>query len=150
MAGIVAQYNSVVLVRPVTSVTTIPFAAGVNPIDLTPQSLPNQRGQLHMQGQSVDNGYTWSLDVFGGFGEFPTDFTQNFTFTTGSNINCTVTYPQTNRVVVTTPVADAGGRQYVIQFIPYQSFGPTIEQVSANTLTNDFIMTTTKYNLVTG
>ena len=150
MAGIVAQYNDVILIRPVTSVTTIEDVAGVNPVDLTPQQLPNQRGQLHMQGQSVDNNFTWSLDIFGGFGEFPTDFTQNFTFTEGTNVNCTVSTPQLNRIVVTTPATDAGGRIYILQFFPFKSFGPTIRQVSANTLTDDFIMTTTKYNLVTG
>ncbi len=150
MAGLVAQYNMIPLIRNVNSTTTIEAAAGVNPIDLTPQQLPNQRGQLTMTGQSVDNSFMWSLRIFGGFGEFPNDFTQNFTFTEGSNVNCAVTTQQLNRIAVTTPVGDAGGRVYVLQFFPFQSFGPTVRQTTANVLTDDFIMRTTTFNLVSG
>jgi len=140
MAGIVAQYVTAPRFRNVITSNTIVAVAGANPVDLTPQQLRNQRGQLMIQGTSVDNGFVWSFQVQGGVGEFPTAFSRNFAFLAGTNVNCTVTVVATNRIRVETPVGDAGGRIYFFQFFSQQSFGPTVQQTSANTLTDDLIV----------
>ncbi len=137
MAGIIAQYITAPRFRNVISCVTIEGVAGVNPVDLTPQQLPNQRGQLLIQGTSTDNSFTWQFQVQGGIGEFPTAFSRNFAFLGGTNVNCTVTVPATNRIRVETPVGDAGGRIYFFQFFSTESFGPTVQQTSANTLPDD-------------
>jgi len=137
MAGIVGQYTIAPRFRNVISNVTFVAVAGVNPVDLSPQQLPNQRGQLMIEGTSVDNGFTWSFQVQGGVGEFPTAFSRSFAFVGGTAVNCTVTPVTTNRMRVETPVGDAGGRIYFFQFFSEASLGPTIEQTSANTLTDD-------------
>ena len=38
---------------------------------------------------------------------------------------------------IETPVADAGGRIYTMQFFPVQNFGPQIRQSSANIIGNN-------------
>lgn len=140
MAGIVAQYTIAPRFRNVISCVTFEDVAGVNPVDLSPQQLPNQRGQLMIQGTSTDNSFTWSFQVQGGVGEFPTGFSRNFAFLGGTDVNCTVTVPAINRIRVETPVGDAGGRIYFFQFFSEPSVGPTVQQTSANTLPDDLIV----------
>ncbi len=139
MAGIVGQYLVAPRFRNIISCVTFPFN-GTNPVDVSPQRLPNQRGQVMIQGTSVDNGFTWSFNVQGGIGEWPSAFTRDFYFVEGTNVNCTVATPAINTIVITTPAGDAGGRTYVFQFFPTESFGPTIEQTSGNVLTDDLIV----------
>ena len=139
MAGIVAQFNTVPHFKSVVS--NVEFIFNVtNPVDVSPQRLPNQRGQILFQGTSVDNGFMWSFSVQGGIGEFPRDSTRDFYFITGTNVNATVTTPAVNNIIVTTPVGDAGGRVDDFQFFPSASFGPTIEQTSGNVLTDNLII----------
>jgi len=137
MAGIVGQYVTNPRFRFVVSQVTIAAVAGVNPVDLTPQSLPNMRGQLMIQGTSADDSYTWSLQVQGGVGEFAGGYSRNFYYVPSTAVNCTVTMITPNRVRVETPVGDAGGRIYFFQFYPATSVGPTVQQTSTNVLTGD-------------
>jgi len=148
MAGIVAQYVIAPRFRPVISCVTFQDVVGVNPVDLSPQQLPNLRGQVQIQGTSTDNSFTWGFQVQGGIGEFPTAFSRNFAFLAGTEVNATVTVPAENLIRVETPAGDAGGRIYFFQFFSQASFGPTIQQTSANTLPDDLIIKMAKTVLV--
>jgi len=132
MAGIVAQYTQVPRMRRVVTNVVVPPVVGVNPVDIGAYTLPNVRGQLLINGVASDSGLQWSFQAFGGFGDFPGDFTQNFFLEPGTEINCTVTQPIANLFRIVTPVGDAGGRVYDLQFYPVQSVPPTIRQTSVN------------------
>ncbi len=136
MAGIVAQYNQVPRIRNIITPFIIEPVGGNNPADLGQITVTNVRGQLSFDIISGDNQHQASFEVVGGFGDYPQDSTQNFFFSTGTNINCTVNALQVNRLEILTPVADAGGRRYILEFKPVQSIGPTIQQTSVNTIGN--------------
>lgn len=138
MAGIVGVYNIVPRIRTLVSDNLFEFVSGSgNPVDSGPVYLRNVRGQLTITTTDVDTGYVWKIEVNGGFGEFSSDPTQNFVLNSFGQNNCTATVLQTNRIQVTTPVGDSGGRRYILQFTPLQSIAPTIYQTSVNTLTGD-------------
>ena len=151
MAGITSFYNQVPRIRNVRTNKIILPIGGSNPADLGPVILPNVRGQVSYIIISGDNSFTSSFSVTGGFGDFPDDWTQDWYFNVSSNVNCTVRTLQKNRLEVTTPAADAGGRQYNFEFKPVQSIGPTIRQNSVNTIGN-FSLTVRiqKQNIVEG
>jgi hypothetical protein len=136
-------------ILPVNIVRSVNFllpSGGVNPVDVTPQTLHNVRGQVVYQIISRDNNYTSELTVVGGYGLFSGDYTQNFLYVSGSSLNCTVTVPTLNQITVTTPVGDAGGRVYVLQFQPIKSTAPTIQQTSGNVIGNNTLeVRTTRY-----
>lgn len=131
--------NLGLIVNVLESVNYIKPSGGVNPVDASPQTLHNIRGQMRYTIISQDNSYTSIFDVIGGYGRYYTDPTQNFTYIGGSNVNCTVTVPVLNTIRVTTPVADAGGRVYDVVFTPIQSTAPTIEQTSGNVIGNNIL-----------
>jgi hypothetical protein len=150
MAGIVNFYTSVPRVRNIITNKVILSVAGANPVDAGPVELPNVRGQLTFDVTS-GNGFNWGLEIIGGFGEFPDDWTRNFTFSVGTERNCTVDTPQLNTIEVTTPAADAGGRRYVFNFFPPTSVPGTIQQTSVNVLgVEDLTVTITKPTLLPG
>jgi len=150
MAGIVGQYNIVPRIRTITTPDIILSDGVNNPVDISPVTLSNIRGQLTISGVASDSLVVWSLQVTGGFGEYPGVFTRDFYFIPGSNnVNATVTEPMINTIRVTTPVADAGGRVYEFQFFPSTSTAPTVRQTSVNTLgVADLTVTITKQMLV--
>nr|QBK85755.1 MAG: uncharacterized protein LCMAC101_03500 [Marseillevirus LCMAC101] len=149
--GITAVYQVIPRMRTVITSDIINSNGVSNPVDISPVNLTNVRGQLTISGVANDTGLIWTLQVQGGFGEFVEEVRRNFFFTTGTNINCTVTTLAINRLEVVTPGADAGGRRYILQFQPLSSFGPTIHQTSVNVLgAADITITTTKILLVTG
>lgn len=137
MAGVVAQYNSVPRLRNVITNNVINPVGGSNPADLGPVRLSNIRGQVTITIISGDNSFTSMFDIVGGFGEFPDQWSQDWYPQAGTEINCTIRVLQENRIQVTTPVADAGGRVYIFEFVPLQSFGPTIRQNSVNIIGNN-------------
>ena len=134
---VIAQYNSVPKLSTLNSNKIINPVSGSNPVDLGTVNLPNVRGQVSISIISGDNGFMSSFDVIGGFGEYYTQWSQNWYPQTASELNCTVKVPQVNRMEVITPLIDAGGRVYVLQFFPIQSYGPTIRQVSVNIIGNN-------------
>lgn len=147
--GITANYNVIPRMRTVITPDIIASVTGTNPVDVSPVTLTNIRGQLTISGVASDTGIVWTFQVQGGFGEFVQEVRRNFFFQTGSNINCTVNTLAINRLEVLTPVGDAGGRRYIFQFQALPSFGPTIHQTSVNTLgPADLTVTTTKTLLV--
>ncbi len=149
--GITAIYNVIPRMRTIITPDIIAFNGVSNPADISPVKLTNIRGQLVVSGVASDTGIVWMFQVQGGFGEFVEEVRRNFFFQTGSNINCTVNTLAINRLEVLTPVGDAGGRRYIFQFQPLDSFGPTIHQASVNTLgagAADLTVTTTKTLLV--
>jgi hypothetical protein len=139
MFGISASYNSVPRMRELISSKIIsPDGGGINPVDLGPVELPNIRGQVTYTIISGDNLFMSMFKITGGFGEWPEDSTQNWSVPANSEVNCIVkTAPQRNRIEVTTPSLDAGGRMYIFNFVPYQSFGPNIQQTSINIIGNN-------------
>lgn len=137
IAGTLAVYNSEPKIRTLYSNNVIPPVAGSNPVDVGYVKLPNVRGQLHVQITSGDNNYTSSYNITGGFGEFAGDYTQNWYPETFSPVGCVVTVLLTNTIQITTPVADAGGRIYIMQFFPVQGVSPQIRQTSANIIGNN-------------
>ncbi len=147
--GITASYNSVPIIQPLTSTLTIKPVGGTNPIDISSITLPNIRGRLMIVGESEDNNFQWSFQINGGYGSFPSQFSQNFVPIFKSNVNCTITEINTNIVDIETPVADAGGRVYRFTFIPLQSYSGNVRQTSGNVIgNNNFILKITKYTLV--
>lgn len=149
--GITAIYNVIPRMRTVTTPDIIASVAGTNPVDISPVNLTNIRGQLMIFGVASDTGIVWIFQVQGGFGEFVEGVRRNYFFQTGSNFNCTVNTLAINRLEVLTPAGDAGGRRYIFQFQPLDSFGPTIHQTSVNVLNGaDLTVTTTKTLLVPG
>ena len=133
MAGITNFFTSVPRIRTIRTNKIFPSVGGANPVDAGAQQLPNIRGQLTITGTS-SNGYSWGLQITGGFGEFPDSPTQDFYFAVGTNMNCTVTTLQKNRIRVETEAADAGGRVYILQFYPFTAVPATIRQISVNVL----------------
>lgn len=129
--------------RQIVSVKTIEPVGGSNPADLSPVSLPNMRGMVTYTIRSDDNAYETTFTVQGGYGEFSSDATREFylvPFTSDSG----VTQMIPNRIVINTPVADAGGRVYVLNFVTAQTFGPTIAQSSVNIIGNNSLTVTMK------
>lgn len=146
MAAIVGIYKKVPRIRRVVTNKIITPEAGVNPVDIQPVALPNIRGALTFEVTSADNNFTWSLEIDGGIGQFPQCCDNNFAFIVGSNTNSTVTTPQVNRIMVTTPAGDAGGRVYVLQFYPFSSIGPTIQKtLGVNIGNNNLTVRITKF-----
>lgn len=151
MAGIVSQYNQVPRMRRVVTNNVIPPSGGTNPVDAGPVKLSNIRGQLLIEGVASDSSLLWSFQVFGGFGDYPKDFTQSFYLEPNTEVNCTVVQPSKNLFRITTPAADSGGRVYELLFFPVQSVGPTIRQTSVNSIGNNtFTLTMIKHLLVAG
>lgn len=141
MAGIVANYNQVPRIRTIVSNGVFPPVGGVNVADTGLVSLPNVRGQLHFDIIVSDDPATVlaSFDVVGGFGDYPQDPTQDFYVVDNSLVNCTVTAPVKNTLQISTLLAGLGGtdRQYTLQFIPNQSYPPSIQQTSVNLIGNN-------------
>jgi len=151
MAGLVSYYNQVPRLRNIITNSVISPISGSNPVDLTPVSITNVRGQVTFEIISGDNSYTSSFSVVGGFGDFPEDYTQNFYLLGNSNVGCTVNQLCVNRLEIITPVADAGGRRYILQFKPVQSIGPTINQTSVNIIGNNTLtIKMIKQNIIQG
>jgi hypothetical protein len=151
MAGLVSYYNQIPRIKTIKTNFIINPVAGSNPADVSPISITNVRGQVAFQITSGDNNYTSSFSVTGGFGDFPQDYTQNFYYNGSSAQNCTVNQISVNIIEVITPVADAGGRRYVLEFKPVQSIGPTIQQTTLNVLgNNSLFITMTKQNIIQG
>ncbi len=136
MAGLIGVYSTIPRVRNQITNFIISPSGGSNPIDAGPVTLPNIRGNLIFKVTSGDNGFTSELSVLGGFGEFQCDPTQNFVFQVGTNVNCTVNTLQKNRIEITTPVGDAGGRRYILQFFPFRASPANITQTSVNFIGN--------------
>ena len=118
--------------------TVIEPVGGVNPIVASPITLKNLRGQLKIKVVSGDNDYKSILHVDGGLGgDSQFDPQKNFYFVIGSNINCTVSTPSINTIVVTTLVGDAGGRVYQLVFNPFSpGIAPTIQQLGGTAIGN--------------
>ncbi len=148
MAGIIQIYNSIPRLKRVVTNKIISPVSGANPADAGPVKLPNTRGNLIIVGTSGDNSFSWTLEVNGGHGRFPTDFTQNFFFQIGSNVNCTVITLQTNKLEITTPAGDSGGRKYILQFKPLQSVPPTVQQITGNIIGNNTLTINVTYCLI--
>ncbi len=147
--GITAIYQVIPRMRTVITPDIIASNGVSNPVDISPVTLTNIRGQLTISGVATDSGLIWAFQVRGGFGEFVEEVIRNFFFQTGTNINCTVSTLAINRLQVITPAGDAGGRRYIFQFQPLSSFGPTIHQASVNVLgAADLTVTTTKVLLI--
>lgn len=138
-SGTLAVYNSEPKIRTIHSNNNIYPVGGTNPADIGYVKLPNVRGQLYIEIKSMDNSYTSSFDIVGGFGEFASDYTQNWYPETFSPFGCTVTVLFLNTIQIQTPVADAGGRTYIMQFFPVQGVGPQIRQTSANIIGNNIL-----------
>jgi len=145
MAGIVGIFSSVPRIRNVITNAIIEPVGGSNPVDSIEVQLPNVRGQLIFEVTSGDNNFKWFINVVGGFGEFPDDATKNFVFSQNTNVNCTVRTLQINRLEITTPAADAGGRRYILQFFPLDSIPYTIRQTSVNVLGNNQLVVKVTY-----
>jgi hypothetical protein len=155
MAGIVGQYNVVPRIRTVRSIKIISPVGGDNPVDLGFVELPNVRGQVSFTIIASDDpsGVSASFNVTGGFGEWPDDPTHDWYVDTNTIVNCIVTSPVKNRIVVTTELSAIGGtdRQYTIIFNPGNPFSPQIRQTSVaiignNTLTVEMV----KYLVMSG
>ncbi len=147
--GITGIYQVIPRMRAVVTPDIISSNGVSNPVDISPVTLTNIRGQLTISGSYSDSVFRWTFQVQGGFGEFVEDVRRNFFFQTGTNINCTVRTLSINRLEVLTPVGDAGGRRYIFQFQPLNSFGPTVHQTSVNVLgAADLTVTITKILLV--
>jgi hypothetical protein len=138
-SGIYGSYNSETPIRTLYSNNIISPIAGANPVDAGYVKLPNVRGQLVISITSGDNSYTSSFNIIGGFGQFSTDPSQNWYPESLSANGCVVTVPVLNTIQIETPVADAGGRIYFIQFFPVQGVGPQIRQTSANIIGNNIL-----------
>lgn len=137
VSGTLAAYNSESIIKTINTNNIISPVAGANPVDSGYVKLPNIRGQLFVSITSGDNSYTSSFNIIGGFGQFSTDSTQNWYPETFSPLGCTVTMAVLNTIQIQTPVADAGGRTYFIQFFPVLGVGPQIRQTSANIIGNN-------------
>lgn len=148
MAGLVGYYTSVPRIRKVNTNTIIQAIAGSNPINSGPVELPNVRGQLTINFESVDSGYTFSAEIQGGWGETQDAYTQNFYFSTGTEVGCTVITPVLNTIEFTTPAGDSGGRTYQMVFYPYVGTKYTIEKTAGADLTDDFIVSVIMYQNV--
>lgn len=135
--AIVAQYNQVPRMRTIVGKKIIYPVGGSNPADLGNVELPNVRGQVKITIISGDNSFMSMFDITGGFGDWPGQYTQNWWPQPTSAVNCTIRTLQTNRIEVTTPPADAGGRVYIFNFFPYQSIAPTVRQNSVNIIGNN-------------
>lgn len=147
MAGIVGNYNTVPRLREIVTNEIISPVAGSNPADLGQVTLKNVRGQVQYTIISGDNLFTSMFKVVGGFGAWPGDWSQNWHLVRGSEVNCTVRILQENRFEITTPAADAGGRVYILNFVPLQSFGPNIRQNSVNSIGNNTLTVRTSKNV---
>lgn len=132
-----AIYNVIPNITQTNSIKTIKPVGGSNPVDSVPVTLQNIRGQIRISVTSKDNNFTSAFNVVGGFGEFRTSPTQNFYANLNSAINCTIDNSTLNQVVITTPAADAGGREYTFIFIPYQAFPPSIERTGGAVIGNN-------------
>lgn len=151
MAGVVGVNQVIPRMRRLQTNNVISSSGGINPVDVSPVTLKNMRGQLAVQGVASDTGVIWSFDIQGGFGDYLQEIQRNFYFLTGTNVNCTVNTLAVNRLEIITPVGDAGGRRYIMQFQPLPSFGPTIHQTSVNVLgAADLTVTMTKYLVIPG
>lgn len=135
--AIVAQYNQVPRMRTINGKKIISPVGGVNPADISDVPLPNVRGQVKVIIISGDNSFMSMFDITGGFGDFPGQYTQDWWPQPSSAVNCTIRTLQKNRIEVTTPVADAGGRMYIFNFYPYQSQSGTVRQNSVNIIGNN-------------
>lgn len=137
VSGTLANYNSEPRLRTLYSNNIISPVAGANPVDSGYVVLPNVRGQISVVIISGDNSFMSSFNIVGGFGSYSTDPTQNWYPQTFSYMNCVVTQLMPNIFQIQTPVADAGGRTYIMQFFPVQSMGPQIRQTSLNIIGNN-------------
>lgn len=139
ISGISGNYNNEPRINTIYSNNIISPVLGANPVDSGYVKLPNVRGQLSIVIISEDNSFTSSFNIIGGFGEYSTDYTQNWYPQTFSYINCVVTVLMMNIIQIQTPVADAGGRTYIMQFFPVLSMGPQIRQTSLNIIGNNIL-----------
>ena len=137
MAGLVGVSQIVTRLRSGVTNSIIEPVGGSNPADLAAVRITNVRGQVAYEIISGDNSYTSSFSMEGGFGSGPNDYTRNFNLVPFSARNCVVNELANNLIEVITPVADAGGRRYVLQFFVPFSFGPTINQTTVNVLGNN-------------
>lgn len=130
-------YNNYKPAYPQVSHNIILPVGGANPIDSgVPQQLSNVRGRVNVSITSGDNNYTSSFLVIGGTGECITANSQNFYLDFSEVSGGIVTQVAQNIFQMQTDVADAGGRIYIIRFVPTQSVGPNIQQTSVNIIGN--------------
>lgn len=134
MSGVTGVYNNVPRLRALRSRKPIVPSGGANPVDTQAVDLPNIRGQVSITLVASDTGHVAIFEVVGGFGEWPGQPTLDWYFSVGTSLGCTVTTLQKNRLQIETPVGDAGGRVYVMNFFPLAGFGPNITQTSVNIL----------------
>jgi len=146
--GTFGNYNSETPIRTIYSNNIIAPVSGVNPVDLGYVKLPNIRGYLTITIISTDNSYKSIFEITGGWGEYATDYTQNWYPQTFSFVGCVVTVLFQNTIQIQTPVADAGGRTYIMQFFPVQSVGPQIKQSSINIIGNNNLIVKITKNVV--
>jgi len=141
MAALLAQTNSLPLLRSVVGTTIFPPDGGSNVVDSAQQPLKNIRGQLVIQIVASDDptNLFCTFTVTGGFGDFPTDPTRNFYVDLGQNFNCSITTLGVNNFIVNSELSGMGGtdREYTFIFNPGLSFGPTVRQTSGNTIGNN-------------
>lgn len=151
--GIVGNFNLVPRLREVNTPQLIASDGVNNPIDLGTVDLINVRGQVRYQFAPSDSGFTWSINVVGGFGKCQGTHTQDTYYTplTVSPNTVSIDTPAKNIIRMTTPAADAGGRVYELVFSPVLSVGPTFILLAGTALgTADITVTSTKYLNIQG
>jgi len=135
--GISNIYFTDPLFRTIIGMTNILPVLGLNPVDTDSIPLKNLRGQMLFEITSLDNSFVSSLQISGGVGgDTQFDPSRNFYFAIGTNINCTVTTPVLNTIVVQTNILDAGGRTYELVFFPFTSRSPTIRRIAGTNIGN--------------
>ncbi len=153
MATLLAQYNQVPRFRNLTSNTIIRSDGGTNLVDTEHVPIANLRGQLIVKIMASDdptNVYA-SFNIFGGFGEFPSDSTQNWQFVAGSEVNCTVEIPVQNQFLVSTVIPGGLDREYDFIFKPVKSAPGSVQQTSANSIgANDLTINLQKTIVIQG
>lgn len=133
--------NVIPNVKDVVGDTTFTTDGITNEIELAALPLKNIRGVVVFTFVASDDppGTSATARFIGGYGTFPTDPTQNWGAKITEAVRCTVTSTALNTFVVTT-TAPQVVREYTIQFFPYVSSPPLIEQtggvpLGASTLT---------------
>lgn len=148
LSGVYGNFNIVPPMKSIISIKTFTTIAGINPIEVTAQQLPNVRGYVHMDVIDNTTNFVWSIDFQGGFGPTLDCYTQNFYVNTASIMNCTVVQVAINQFTITTPATDSGGRTYTLQFYPYASVPYTLFKTAGAVIADSLIVRTSKQQVV--
>ena len=137
--------------------TTIPFGAGPNPVETTPQDVDGgTRGTFTMRITNVATGYFFDMEFNGGTGNpmDPNDPANFVSFIAGTaqdnagvSLAVTSTSPPQNRVTVTTDAAD-GSRVYQIDFFKFHGVPTTIFKTGGAALTGNLTILVTNCVLI--